>query len=60
MDTDRPPVVIRVTSPLMRERGRVRVAPSGYPASLGKTPHLDPLLLPKGRGVAKHYVGAQL
>ena len=58
--TKRTAAIVQVASLSLRERGRVRVAPSEYPASLGKTPHLNPLPLPQGRGVAKQSADARL
>jgi hypothetical protein len=53
--TERTAAVVQVASPGIAtgwsaERERVRVAPSGYPVSPGKTPHFDPLPSRKGRG----------
>jgi hypothetical protein len=48
--SERTRAVVQVASPSPRGRGRVRVAFGGYPASVDKTPHLDPLRLSKGRG----------
>jgi hypothetical protein len=57
---ERTPAVVQVASSLASERGRMSVASSGYPESLGQTLHLIPLALPKGRGESKQNADARL
>jgi hypothetical protein len=49
-ETHDEPACIKVASPLLRERRKVRVDPSQSCGVRSSNPHLNPLPLPKERG----------